>query len=345
MPPSERRKKITIQAGQICPLCREKVHREEVLAVCPGCQAVYHRDCSGELASGRCTTLGCRYSQRRTASGRRPTAPVRDERPRRPARPPLTSSERILRGATACGVTVAFLFLAIHVSESIEANSVKEKRAKRHALQAKQVREVLGTYRLRAKALRALAERTPPASWRFPRGDFDFDDSAEGTDAAVVSWRQLSDPSAEAPLDEYFPRGFREGLVLSTKSPESPDYPKPWGLSPWVKRAMFVRFVVAVRVHSLQPAKKDGQKAYAVLRAYLFDLDTDPSYKGCLEVRGGAIRYATDSLPYGYEGNHYRLLLRESTGEGLDPSPSRTACSKALDDAYRELRRELGITH
>jgi hypothetical protein len=390
VPPSERRKKITIQAGQICPLCREKVHREEVLAVCPGCRAVYHKDCSGELARGRCTTLGCRYSQRRTASGRRPTAPVRDERQPRAPRPPLTPSEQILRGAMACGVTIGFLFLAVHVSKSIEANTAQQRRAKRHARQARELRAVLAGYRTKSVKLRELSGRFPPGTWRFPQGKFHF--AGSSPNAALLTWEQLRDVNAPSPLDPYFPRGFRAGLALSTLSPSSPDFPKPWGLPHQVREASQVRFVIALRVDSLRPAEPIGirrsggvrpswsstvysrkaaqeagiwptgspahAQAEVAVKAYLYDLDAEPSYKGALEIRArspldfncrsvdpltGMPAFRARSRDISMSPQE-ELLVDELRRSGLEPGELVRADVAALQEAYRELRRELGIS-
>ena len=342
MPPSERRKKITIQASQICPLCREKVHREEVLTVCPGCQAVYHRECSGELASGRCTTLGCRYSRRRTSSGRRPTAPVRPERTPPAPRSPLTSSERTLRTVVGVGVTLAFFFLAVHFSKSIESDSRERVSAQR----ARRIRSVLATYRRRAVALEAIAANpAPPARWKFPPGTYHVaDGTLEKPNAVLLTWRQLKDPSTPSPLPAYFPDSFRRGLCLSAEGIE------PRSLNREIEEASRARYLIAVRIESLRPASAQGSKwrgdleqanAEVVLRAYLYDFKTDPPYKGCLEVK----------TPMGFQTRELgsapsltprqQLYVDELRASGLEPGYLPQADAAALHAAYQSLSREL----
>lgn len=388
MPPSERRKKITIQAGQICPLCREKVHTQEVLTVCPGCQAVYHKECSGELASGRCTTLGCSYG-RRTGSGRTPEAERRPERPppRAPQTPALTPSERTLRGAMACGVVIALVFLFVHTTQYVERRANESARARRHARHARYLRGVLAGYRRRGVKLRKLVEPGfPPASWRLPSGPFLLDDAAatDVPEAVVLTWGQLQDPRRKTPLDPYFPRGFREGLYWSSLDPSDPDFPKPAGVSKRVERALEARLVIAVRVKSLRSAQKlthdahgrvrlpGAERSYTrsealerglwpsgtpphsqaevVLQAYLYDLDADPSYKGCLEVRGRSpqgfrARHIDPLTGYEYSsaslGPHERELLHELQRSGLEAGDLIKADLAALSRAYEELAKEL----
>lgn len=386
MPPSERRKKITIQAGQICPLCREKVHREEVLAVCPGCQAVYHRDCSGELASGRCTTLGCRYSQRRTASGRRPTAPAREERTPRGPRLPLTQPERILRGAMGIGVTIAFLFLAVHVANKIEDNVTKRRVADRRAARVRHGESVLAAYRDRQALLSELAGRGVPPTWRFPKQRFELGNDASWAkpDTVVLSWRQLRNPARTSALDAQFPSAYRHGLYLSSLPPQHIDLPDPASLDPRISHAVTARYVIAVKVRSLRPAEqvwvRDGlvqpswsKKPYAqeegavagawptgapphaqaevVVRAYLYDLESSPSFKGCLEVSGRSPEGFTARVApatqagyqrYGFQAPpDYQPYLAELQAAGLEPGKLPRADGAALRAAYEWLRAEL----
>lgn len=262
--PSERRKKITLQAGQICPLCREKVHREEILNVCPGCRAVYHRDCSGELASGRCTTLGCRYSQRRTASGRTPTRPEPDQ-PHRPRRAPRTEAQKansILRAAMAFGVTVAFLFLAAHFSSSIESHgsgAAQRKKKGQRKLQDARTLARIKSFRTHADYLRELTQRgPPPASWRFPSLKFQLGRDSEIVvpDTAVLGWEQLRAPTQSSPYDRFFPSGFRRGLWLSRLREDDSANPRYSGLPPESRTAARIRYVIALRVASFRPAVK-----------------------------------------------------------------------------------------
>lgn len=65
---------VAVQAHQSCPMCRDLVvspGREDVLAYCPDCHTVLHRDCADEL--GYCPTLACR---RRVAKKSPRTLPV-----------------------------------------------------------------------------------------------------------------------------------------------------------------------------------------------------------------------------------------------------------------------------
>tara|TARA_R110002072_G_scaffold294725_1_gene465101 strand:+ start:188 stop:1015 length:828 start_codon:yes stop_codon:yes gene_type:complete len=268
----------------------------------------------------------------------------------------------------ACGVSVAFLFLAVHVAKSIEDNAIQEKRAKRLALRLDRVNSVLETYRRHTFKLKALARQgAPPASWRFPAGYFKIDDGAgqDLPDTAVISWSQLQDPSADSPLDQYFPKGFRHGLHFSTMRPAHRDFPRSLGT--YVERGQSVHLVVAVQIESLERAKRisipkkagdrlDGfaphSQAQIVLRAYLYDLNVEPSYKGCLEVSArspenlsSAFTDPFTGIPFDV-GPRQRLpeedqLLAELRRNGLRPGSIPRADVAALAAAYRELAREL----
>jgi len=205
----------------------------------------------------------------------------------------------------ACGVTLAFLFLAIYASGAIEASAIKAERARRRAARSDRLTAVLEAYRPRIHQLQALARQgDPPANWRFPRGPFSLDDtlSESRPDTAVITWRQLGDPKADSPLDHFFPKGFRHGLYFSTMPASHADYPR--ALDTRIERALDVHLLVVTRVESLEPAGRPSStrgsegshakpwatplhsRARVVLRAYLYDLDADPCYKGCLEISG-----------------------------------------------------------
>lgn len=55
----ERERRIEVQRGQTCPLCRTALLDETGWVDCTGCGAVYHAACARELAGGRCATPGC----------------------------------------------------------------------------------------------------------------------------------------------------------------------------------------------------------------------------------------------------------------------------------------------
>ena len=86
----ERTRRIVVQRGQTCPLCRAAL-----LGDCPECGAVYHAACVAELSGGGCSSPGCAH---RPAPG----AQDRAEAPRDDgvvalkfaAAPPLPGGER-----------------------------------------------------------------------------------------------------------------------------------------------------------------------------------------------------------------------------------------------------------
>ncbi|MBL4843905.1 MAG: hypothetical protein JKY65_00145 [Planctomycetes bacterium] len=294
------RRLITIQAKQHCPLCREKVHTQEVLTVCPGCRAVYHRECIGELGGNRCTTLGCRFSVRRRA----PQAPPEGA----PSRPPSSiSSEAIVKVALVLGVFFSFLFLAALGSRSIGVSDTG-----RNPRTDRRRQQVRATYRSKAKRLLAIARaERPPASWRFTRQAYHT--AAPNPTAAVLSWSQLSDPSLPSPYEAHYPNDFRQGLFLcNLNSGEFSGL-----LDGAIARSARVRYVIVLEVvavrraerarltkssviliptsrsFSLDKARQEDRipggfplhtPAVVALRAYLFDLSSSPQYKGALTV-------------------------------------------------------------
>ncbi len=58
-----RKRRVRLQRDQVCPLCKAALFdtAPQNLAVCPGCRAVYHLDCVGELGAGQCSTTGCTH--------------------------------------------------------------------------------------------------------------------------------------------------------------------------------------------------------------------------------------------------------------------------------------------
>ncbi|HBP18204.1 MAG TPA: hypothetical protein DEA08_10480 [Planctomycetes bacterium] len=76
-PPAKRR--VTLQAQQTCPLCREPAG-DEALTVCPRCETLYHAECVRDLAGGRCATPGCaKPRQEGSVSARDPLAGISAE--------------------------------------------------------------------------------------------------------------------------------------------------------------------------------------------------------------------------------------------------------------------------
>lgn len=57
----ERTRKVTVQPGQQCALCRDPIVAGDAgpLTVCPRCRTVFHGDCVRELGDRSCATPGC----------------------------------------------------------------------------------------------------------------------------------------------------------------------------------------------------------------------------------------------------------------------------------------------
>ena len=76
MSESPTKRRVTLQAQQTCPLCREPAG-DEALTVCPRCETLYHAECVRDLAGGRCATPGCaKPRQEGSAPGADPLASV-----------------------------------------------------------------------------------------------------------------------------------------------------------------------------------------------------------------------------------------------------------------------------
>ena len=88
---SERKRRVKLQKGQRCPLCREAM-TSGGLSVCPRCKTLYHRECLEELSAGSCSIPGCKAKQPAAQA-----APPQPEVSRTPLPAPQVTNAELLR--------------------------------------------------------------------------------------------------------------------------------------------------------------------------------------------------------------------------------------------------------